>query len=84
MAAPTAAHAEKRVILLNPDHCAAGNARDCHQKETIKFDFAAYQVRETRGPGSGKHTPMPVNASYRSSLGIKLLCLVEAENYQII
>ena len=73
MAAPTAAHAEKRVLLLNPDHCAAGNARDCCQKETLKFDFAAYRVRETRAPGSGKHTPMPINASYRSSLRITAL-----------
>jgi len=27
--APTAVHVEKRVLLLNPDHCAAGNAGDC-------------------------------------------------------
>lgn len=69
-AAPAAVHAEKRVLLWNPDHCAAGNTWDCCQKETIKFDFAAYQVRETRAPGSGKRVPMPVNASYRFSLGI--------------
>jgi len=37
------------------------------------FDFAAYQVREARALGSRKHTPMPINASYRSSLGITAL-----------
>lgn len=73
MAAPTAVHAEKRVLALNPDVTAAGNTRICCQRESRKFNFATYQMRDTRAPGSGKHTPLPINASYKSSLGITAL-----------
>lgn len=44
-----------------------------HPRGTIKCDFAAYQGGETRSPGSGEHTPLPVNSSDRSRLGIVAL-----------
>lgn len=76
MAAPTAVHAEKRVLALNPDVTAAGNTKVCCEKESRKFNFATYHIRETKAPGSGQHTSLRINASY--------LCLMEAEEYQIV
>lgn len=65
-----------RVLALNPDVTAAGNTKVCCEKESRKFDFATYHLRETKAPGSGQHTPLCINASY--------ICLMEAEKYQIV